>query len=116
MISAASQFCETRPCTNVPIKCPAADCDQFHWKYNFQQHLEDRHPQWRLILSHDFLSAIQISSAEQQASEFPTTMSLTFRRLHHPIPPFLLRVTARSSPHRALRVRPAAEPTRRTKG
>ncbi|KAJ7502158.1 hypothetical protein B0H11DRAFT_2365461 [Mycena galericulata] len=60
-----------RPCTNVPIKCPAADCDQFHWKYNFQQHLEDRHPQWRLILSHDFLSAIQISSAEQQALGIP---------------------------------------------
>ncbi|KAJ6603056.1 hypothetical protein B0H10DRAFT_2079922, partial [Mycena sp. CBHHK59/15] len=71
MISAASQFRETRPCTNVPIKCPAADCDQFHWKYNFQQHLEDRHPQWRLILSHDFLSAIQISSAEQQALGIP---------------------------------------------
>ncbi|KAJ6630146.1 hypothetical protein B0H10DRAFT_2362255 [Mycena sp. CBHHK59/15] len=56
---------------SVKVPCPAADCDQFHWKYNFQQHLEDRHPQWRLILSHDFLSAIQISSAEQQALGIP---------------------------------------------
>ncbi|KAJ7840401.1 hypothetical protein B0H14DRAFT_2167715, partial [Mycena olivaceomarginata] len=70
MISAAGQFRPTRPCTNIPIKCPL-DCDQFHWKYNFQQHLEERHPQWRQILSQNFLSTIQISSAEQEALGIP---------------------------------------------
>ncbi|KAJ7830826.1 hypothetical protein B0H13DRAFT_1553994, partial [Mycena leptocephala] len=70
MISAAGQFRDKRPCTNIPIKCPL-DCDQCHWKYNFQQHLQDRHPQWRLILSKDFLSTIQISSAEQEALGIP---------------------------------------------
>ncbi|KAJ7879580.1 hypothetical protein B0H14DRAFT_2566752 [Mycena olivaceomarginata] len=49
------------PCTNIPIKCPL-DCDQFHWKYNFQQHL---------ILSQYFLSTIHISSAEQEALGIP---------------------------------------------
>ncbi|KAJ7022129.1 hypothetical protein C8F04DRAFT_1402565 [Mycena alexandri] len=71
MISAAAQFREKRPCTNIPIKCPLADCHQFHWKYNFQQHLQDRHPQWRAILSKDFLSTIQISSAEREALGVP---------------------------------------------
>jgi hypothetical protein len=48
-------------CTNIPIKC-LLDCDQFHWKYNFQQHL---------ILSQYFLSTIHISSAEQEALGIP---------------------------------------------
>ncbi|KAJ7822223.1 hypothetical protein B0H13DRAFT_1659783 [Mycena leptocephala] len=70
MISAAGQFRATRPCTNIPIKCPL-DCDQFHWKYNFQQHLQERHPQWREILSPSFLSTIQVSPAEQEALGIP---------------------------------------------
>ncbi|KAJ7488703.1 hypothetical protein B0H11DRAFT_2191876 [Mycena galericulata] len=47
------------------------ECELSTYHVNFQQHLEDRQPQWRLILSHDFLSAIQISSAEQQALGIP---------------------------------------------
>ncbi|KAJ7021304.1 hypothetical protein C8F04DRAFT_1013482 [Mycena alexandri] len=70
MISAAGQARPTRPCTNIPIKCPM-DCDQFHWKYNFQRHLDERHPQWRQILSQNFLSTIQISSTEQEALGIP---------------------------------------------
>ncbi|KAJ6586611.1 hypothetical protein B0H10DRAFT_2335394 [Mycena sp. CBHHK59/15] len=61
MISAAAQLRPTRPCTNIPIKC-TLDCDQ---------HLEERHPQWRQILSQNFISTIRISSAEQEALGIP---------------------------------------------
>ncbi|KAJ6602124.1 hypothetical protein B0H10DRAFT_2081471, partial [Mycena sp. CBHHK59/15] len=57
-------FRDTRPCTNVPIRCPL-ECNQIHWKYNFQSHLEERHPQWRQILPSSLVSTIQINSAEQ---------------------------------------------------
>ncbi|KAJ7823382.1 hypothetical protein B0H13DRAFT_1570011, partial [Mycena leptocephala] len=70
MITAAGHFRDTRPCTNIPIKCPL-DCNQIHWKYNFETHLRERHPQWRQILPPGFLSTIQISSAEQQALGIP---------------------------------------------
>ncbi|KAJ7735801.1 hypothetical protein B0H16DRAFT_1233435, partial [Mycena metata] len=70
MVSVAGQFRDTRPCTNIPIKC-TLDCGQIHWKYNFQRHLQDRHPQWRQILSQDFISTIQISAAEQEALGIP---------------------------------------------
>ncbi|KAJ7447664.1 hypothetical protein FB451DRAFT_1535824 [Mycena latifolia] len=43
LISAAKQYRPTRPCTNVPIECPL-QCKETHWKYNFQKHLEERHP------------------------------------------------------------------------
>ncbi|KAJ7801059.1 hypothetical protein B0H14DRAFT_2615671 [Mycena olivaceomarginata] len=92
------------PCTNIPIKCPL-DCDQFHWKYNFQQHL---------ILSQYFLSTIHISSAEQEALGIPRD-DVIGAAPPNPLK-VLLRVAAGSRPHRALRIRPAAEPTRRTKG
>ncbi|KAJ7933098.1 hypothetical protein B0H13DRAFT_1510739, partial [Mycena leptocephala] len=67
LISAASQFRETRPCTNVPIKCLLLGCTQIHWKYNFIQHLDNQHPSWRNLLSSSFLPQIQISRAEQRA-------------------------------------------------
>ncbi|KAJ6614600.1 hypothetical protein B0H10DRAFT_1950574 [Mycena sp. CBHHK59/15] len=70
MISAAEQLRPTCLCTNIPIKC-ALDCDQVHWKYNFQQHLEERHPQWRQILSQNFISTILISSAKQEVLGIP---------------------------------------------
>jgi hypothetical protein len=70
MITSAGHFRDTRPCTNIPIKCPL-DCNQIHWKYNFETHLRERHPQWRQILPPGFLSTIQISSAEQQALGIP---------------------------------------------
>ncbi|KAJ6626243.1 hypothetical protein B0H10DRAFT_1942079 [Mycena sp. CBHHK59/15] len=71
MISAARHFRETHPCTNIPIKCPL-ECNQTHWKYNFQKHLEERHPQWRQILLPSFRSTIEISSAEQRALGIPS--------------------------------------------
>ncbi|KAF8205853.1 hypothetical protein K438DRAFT_1756600 [Mycena galopus ATCC 62051] len=91
MVSAAKQFRDTRPCTNVLIKCPL-DCEQFHWKYNFHQHLQERHPQWSEILSQDFLSTIQIGSAEQEALGIPRDHVRAFPSPNPPAP---------SSPHRS---------------
>ncbi|KAJ7926528.1 hypothetical protein B0H13DRAFT_1599480, partial [Mycena leptocephala] len=70
MVSAASKFRESRPCTNVPIACPL-NCNETHWKYNFQKHLQERHPSWELIVSPAFVSSIQISRAEQTAFKIP---------------------------------------------
>ncbi|KAJ7491375.1 hypothetical protein B0H11DRAFT_1859355 [Mycena galericulata] len=91
MISAARQFRGTRPCTNIPIKCPL-DCDQSHWKYNFQQHLQERHPQWIHILSKDFLSTIQVSPAEQEALGIPRDRVLDLPSSDPPFPGSPLRV------------------------
>ncbi|KAJ7761933.1 hypothetical protein DFH07DRAFT_867598 [Mycena maculata] len=60
LISAASQFRESRPCTNVPVACPL-NCNETHWKYNFQQHLQERHPTWEQIISPNFFSQIQVT-------------------------------------------------------
>ncbi|KAJ7806974.1 hypothetical protein B0H14DRAFT_3483650 [Mycena olivaceomarginata] len=79
----------------MPIKCPL-DCDQFHWKYNFQQHL---------ILSQYFLSTIHISSAEQEALGIPCD-DVIGAAPPNPLK-VLLRVVAGSGPHRALRIHPA---------
>ncbi|KAJ6582561.1 hypothetical protein DFH09DRAFT_912293 [Mycena vulgaris] len=75
MISAASKFRESRPCTNVPIVCPL-NCNETHWKYNFQKHLQERHPSWRQIASPAFISLIQISHAEQTALQIPAAKLL----------------------------------------
>ncbi|KAJ7718615.1 hypothetical protein B0H14DRAFT_2243068, partial [Mycena olivaceomarginata] len=71
MISAAGQFRETRPCTNIPIKCPL-ECNQIHWKYNVQTHLQEGHPQWRHILPSSFILTLQISSADQKVLGIPS--------------------------------------------
>ncbi|KAJ6518572.1 hypothetical protein DFH09DRAFT_1098400 [Mycena vulgaris] len=70
MISAASKFRDSRPCTNVPIVCPL-NCNETHWKYNYQKHLEERHPSWEQIVSPAFVSQIQIIRAEQIALQIP---------------------------------------------
>ncbi|KAJ7472397.1 hypothetical protein B0H11DRAFT_2196011 [Mycena galericulata] len=69
-IAAASKFSENRPCTNIPIRCTLG-CDETHWKYNFPQHLQTRHPSWIQLISPPFLSQIQISQAEQRALGIP---------------------------------------------
>ncbi|KAJ7857218.1 hypothetical protein B0H13DRAFT_1463441, partial [Mycena leptocephala] len=71
LISAASQFRENRPCTNVPITCLLLGCTEIHWKYNFVQHLDKQHPSWRELLPSSFLPHIQISRAEQRALGIP---------------------------------------------
>ncbi|KAJ7659168.1 hypothetical protein DFH06DRAFT_1406208 [Mycena polygramma] len=71
-ISAAAQFSDTRPCTNIPIRC-ALGCEEMHWKYNFPQHFTQRHPSWRQVASAAFLEKLQVSRAEQRAMGIPET-------------------------------------------
>ncbi|KAJ7759828.1 hypothetical protein B0H14DRAFT_2634356 [Mycena olivaceomarginata] len=71
LISAAKKFLPTRPCTNVPMVCAMLDCKETHWKYNFKQHLEDRHPDWRNLIPPHFLEQICISREEQLALKIP---------------------------------------------
>ncbi|KAJ6611504.1 hypothetical protein B0H10DRAFT_1809400, partial [Mycena sp. CBHHK59/15] len=50
-VSSAATSSASKPCTNVPMKCIL--CEEFHWKYNIQCHLRDRHPRWELTVSKD---------------------------------------------------------------
>ncbi|KAJ7232378.1 hypothetical protein C8J57DRAFT_1579011 [Mycena rebaudengoi] len=70
MISAARKFLPTRPCTNIPIECQL-DCRETHWKYNFPQHLAERHPGWRTLISPSFVDIIRISDDEQLGLKIP---------------------------------------------
>ncbi|KAK6977108.1 hypothetical protein R3P38DRAFT_2582278, partial [Favolaschia claudopus] len=74
-ISSASTFHETRPCTNVPIQCPF-DCQQIHWKYNFPQHLKDRHPSWRSLASATFIDQVTVTQAEELALGIPASKAM----------------------------------------
>ncbi|KAF7313021.1 hypothetical protein MKEN_00987000 [Mycena kentingensis (nom. inval.)] len=53
LVRAAASCSDTKPSTNVPIKCPYMHCDEIHWKYNFPQHLDRRHQNWRQNLPED---------------------------------------------------------------
>ncbi|KAH6916952.1 hypothetical protein BKA70DRAFT_1089861 [Coprinopsis sp. MPI-PUGE-AT-0042] len=44
LIKAALKISQSKPCTNVPMKCNF--CDETHWKYNIRRHLSARHPSW----------------------------------------------------------------------
>ncbi|KAJ7236528.1 hypothetical protein C8J57DRAFT_1569556, partial [Mycena rebaudengoi] len=70
LLSAAAKFHDSRPCTNIPIRCPL-DCNEIHWKYNFPKHLQERHPSWRQLLPPNFIPQIEISRAEQIAQHIP---------------------------------------------
>ncbi|KAJ7903852.1 hypothetical protein B0H13DRAFT_1482469, partial [Mycena leptocephala] len=70
MISAAGKFRPTRPCTNIPIEC-ALGCKETHWKYNYHQHLGERHPDWKRLISTKFIEEIRISTDEQSALKIP---------------------------------------------
>ncbi|KAJ7087474.1 hypothetical protein C8R44DRAFT_574499, partial [Mycena epipterygia] len=70
LISAAAKFLPTRPCTNIPIRCPL-DCNEIHWKYNFPKHLEERHPSWEARIPSSFIPQIQITRTEQLALQIP---------------------------------------------
>ncbi|KAL1690446.1 hypothetical protein GGG16DRAFT_125667 [Schizophyllum commune] len=66
-ISTTRDYSIKRPCTNVPVVCPLR-CGEIHWKYNFQEHFERRHPTWASINGTDFdtfKARIQVSAAEQ---------------------------------------------------
>ncbi|KAF8218166.1 hypothetical protein K438DRAFT_1901061 [Mycena galopus ATCC 62051] len=69
-IAAASKFSDKWPCTNVPIRC-SLGCNEIHYKYNFPQHLEKRHPSWRKLISASSLAQIQVTRGEQRALGVP---------------------------------------------
>lgn len=78
-ISSAAQILESKPCTNVPIRCLLCPTDIYHWRYNMWQNLNDRHPDWRTILqstgSKDvqaFSQEILISSEEESQIGIPS--------------------------------------------
>lgn len=77
-ISSASQISETKPCTNVPLRCLLCPTtDTYHWKYNMRQHLDDRHPDWRGTIHSGskefraFQQEIAISSEEEARIGIP---------------------------------------------
>ncbi|KAJ7620823.1 hypothetical protein DFH06DRAFT_942933, partial [Mycena polygramma] len=76
LISAAKKYSSNRPCTNVPIYCAMADCKEVHWKYNFQRHLEERHPDWQRRISAQFAEQIHISLDEQISLHIPREMAI----------------------------------------
>ncbi|KAK6987897.1 hypothetical protein R3P38DRAFT_3229735 [Favolaschia claudopus] len=78
LISTTKKFLPTRPCTNVPVMCAMPDCKQIHWKYNFKQHMEERHPGWEGHTANDFIDEIRISSAEQLELKIPTQRVLVW--------------------------------------
>ncbi|KAJ6498619.1 hypothetical protein DFH09DRAFT_884360, partial [Mycena vulgaris] len=82
LISTASKFSDNRPCTNIPIPCTLG-CNETHWNYNFPQHLETRHPSWRVlntssVISASFLSDIKVSNLEQIALGIPSTKTVVW--------------------------------------
>ncbi|KAJ7741552.1 hypothetical protein DFH07DRAFT_778032 [Mycena maculata] len=70
MISAARKFRPTRLCMNIPIEC-ALGYKETHWKYNYHQHLQERHPDWKRLISDKFAEEIRISVEEQSALKIP---------------------------------------------
>ncbi|KAJ7192262.1 hypothetical protein GGX14DRAFT_596056 [Mycena pura] len=60
-----------KPCTNVPIRCPVINCTEIHWKYNFPQHLREKHDMRALDASTSFLSLLLVSREEQIALGIP---------------------------------------------
>ncbi|KAJ6536033.1 hypothetical protein B0H19DRAFT_1079567 [Mycena capillaripes] len=44
---------------------------EIHWKHNFQQHLEERHPEWKKLIPADLVDSLHISLDEQLALKIP---------------------------------------------
>ena len=42
-IAWSSQMSKGHPCTNVPVRCSGANCNQFVWSYNLKAHWTRRH-------------------------------------------------------------------------
>ncbi|KAJ7078250.1 hypothetical protein C8R44DRAFT_654684, partial [Mycena epipterygia] len=84
-ISSASKSSEKRPCTNAPIQCPF--CEQMHWKYNFPQHFNERHPSWRSLASPKFIQQISVTCAEELKLGIPDAKAVDWPPLtpHSPI-------------------------------
>ncbi|KAK6969185.1 hypothetical protein R3P38DRAFT_3504625 [Favolaschia claudopus] len=72
LIKTSKKFLPTRPCTNVPIVCAMEGCKDTHWKYNFMQHMNERHPDWHRLVPSTFVEEIRISSEEQLKLGIPS--------------------------------------------
>ncbi|KAJ7059300.1 hypothetical protein C8F01DRAFT_1370857 [Mycena amicta] len=70
-IWSAATTSQAKPCTNVPIRCPIINCTEIHWKYNFPQHLHDKHDLRAVDPSSSFLSLLLVSRQEQLALGIP---------------------------------------------
>ncbi|KAI5821656.1 hypothetical protein K523DRAFT_257947 [Schizophyllum commune Tattone D] len=68
-IDAASHVSKSKPCTNVPLRCPL--CPDVHWKYNMEQHLAEKHPDREGRLSNEFLQLICITMDEKSKLGVP---------------------------------------------
>ncbi|KAF7312848.1 hypothetical protein MKEN_00968800 [Mycena kentingensis (nom. inval.)] len=73
LVRAAASSSDAKPSTNVPIKCTYMHCDEIHWKYNFPQHLDRRHPNWHQNLPEDspLHALLEISPKEQEKLGIP---------------------------------------------
>ncbi|KAK6984382.1 hypothetical protein R3P38DRAFT_2806576 [Favolaschia claudopus] len=61
---------------NMVLKSCPCDCKEIHWKYNFRQHLEERHPDWQKLVPKTFLPEIQISREELLELKIPTQAAI----------------------------------------
>ncbi|KAK7007147.1 hypothetical protein R3P38DRAFT_3212810 [Favolaschia claudopus] len=114
MISTSKKFFPTRPCTNVPLACEMLGCKDIHWKYNFQQHLEERHPDWQQLISATFLLEIQISREELLALKIPPQTAVAWPPpAPTPKSPPVLTLQAPSSSTPTGSKRSASSPTQR---
>ncbi|KAL1665219.1 hypothetical protein GGF50DRAFT_88180, partial [Schizophyllum commune] len=73
-IETASQISKSKPCTNVPLRCPL--CQDVHWKYNMEKHLADRHPDHEGRLPDEFLALINITVDEKSRLGIPEDATL----------------------------------------
>ncbi|KAJ7635420.1 hypothetical protein FB45DRAFT_696597, partial [Roridomyces roridus] len=73
VVKTAANSSTSKPSTNVPIACPYTHCEQTHWKYNFHQHLDNHHPNWRSTLppAAPLFSLISVSEDEQSKLRVP---------------------------------------------
>ncbi|KAK7021669.1 hypothetical protein R3P38DRAFT_3541400 [Favolaschia claudopus] len=86
MISTAKKFLSTRPCTNVPVACAMLDCKEIHWKYNYRQHLAERHPGWEERLPQTFLPEIQVCREELLELKIPPETAVSWPPLQTSTP------------------------------
>ncbi|KAK7035145.1 hypothetical protein R3P38DRAFT_2772163 [Favolaschia claudopus] len=47
-------------------------CNETHWKYNYKQHLAERHPDWQRLIPVTFLPELQISREELLELKIPS--------------------------------------------
>ncbi|TFK32012.1 hypothetical protein BDQ12DRAFT_64206 [Crucibulum laeve] len=74
MLSPASKISKQKAYTNMPIECLI--CQEIHWKYNIQHHLQERHPSWESNVApgnnlSKFGERITITNEEEERLHIP---------------------------------------------